>query len=503
MNKGSQSANTANEKSGGILHTNPLLADLHLPDTDQEIIKAIANDPFRNPDWLASHQNVRQIKTYLQAVVIPTPKTIKISCLIFEMIHAGYIARDPWDAGIMREYNSATPSLDPVQHTGVGGGVIQGITGHGKTHRIKAALRSLPQIVVRNSSIPSLKKASQIVYLYVEMTTATSLEALLLEITTQIDDLLQEGGRLIREFETKGRLLESKMNSVLRSMRTYFVGILVIDEIQRLNFAMAPARIRQFLMKVMNSSIPVLLSGNPLGFKFFEKMEDGEKGEPSQLWRRLTAYGNIRLDPCPEPDDKDVDPELKALLRGLWRCRLKPENIPLDDSFYRLFWWGSGGFPDFLVKIWAGLQEHQSTAHTRQLDESVIDHVLKGELCSLRVMIPLIEAFRNRDVIALRHISDVDWEYYAELWRHPNSSKPNEKSAGGVGPGTLMHEPTSSEDRIDPKDVINGRKRVSKARATKADNKTARANNPNLQNVVESNLKGLASMIGHKDGKDS
>lgn len=496
-----QAENTANEKSGGNPHTNPLLADLHLPDTDHEIIKATANDPFRNQEWLSSHQNVRQIRTYLQALVIPTPKTIKISRMIFEMIHAGYIARDPWDAGVMRDYFSASPSLDPVQHTGVGGAVIQGITGTGKSHRVKATLRPLPRVVVRDSSIPGMKKISQIVYLYIEMTTATSLEALLLEITTQVDDLLQEDGRLVREFEIRGRLLESKISTVLRLLRTYFVGILVIDEIQRLNFAMAPARIRQFLMKVMNSSIPVLLSGNPSGFEFFEKMEDGERGEPSQLWRRLTTYGDIRLDPCPEPDDKDVDPELKALVRGLWRCRLKPENPPIDGGFYRLFWWGSGGFPDFLVKVWAGLQEYQSTAQTHDVDENVIDHVIKGEFCSLRAMVPLIEAFRNRDPVALRQLSDVDWKYYAELWHHAESAKPHKE--GSAGAGTLIHDQPSTEDQVLPKAVISARESTGKARATRAENKAARAKNPNLQNVVDANLEGMASVVGQKEGPNS
>jgi hypothetical protein len=191
--------------------------------------------------------------------------------------------------------------------------------------------------------------------------------------------------------------------------------MVVLDEIQRRNLAMAKASddTRNLILGILNHGIPVVLAGNPAGFKFPER-----DGSSSQLLRRYTNNGYFRLDPA----DSSLDENWQILVRGMWRCQVLPEINPLTEEHFEVFFRLTAGIPGFLSNVLVACQEYALEAGMQCLTLDLIEEV--GRKWKNRQKLgPMIDAFVARDVIGLTPYNDVDRDYYRRKWSTMSSQR--------------------------------------------------------------------------------
>lgn len=394
---------------GRETESNPLLRGIPDPADDRALIRLIGHDPFRDRDWVRREATARRLPDILRSVFVPTPASLELARTLLDALHNGYDRRDPRNPGVWASFykDSDAVTYGEASPTFADAVAIAGITGLGKSHQVNRVLSVLPQTIHHKNLGGRLADITQIVWIYIDMSTAGGLEALLLELLEKIDTLL--GRQEYRAQHATTRVnIDKLINTLIRALKTHFCGMLVLDEVQRLNFGQKQAseRVRNLMLKLLNSGIPVVLIGNPLGLQFNEK-----QGVSAQLIRRLKANGRVRLNPADAPDDE----EWITLVRGLWRCQILPEPSSLTGDHFKLLYRLTGGFPNCLAHLLACSQQRAIAKGVSQLTLDLIEQTARSNPM-LNEMRALIEAFVTRDAFKLRAFSDVDMDYYRKKW---------------------------------------------------------------------------------------
>jgi hypothetical protein len=401
---------------------NPFLSGLDLPEHAADIVTKIARNPFHSAVWKQSHRDYSLIDSYLKLVVAPTHRAIEIARLLYSAIRRAYVRRDMRTLEYRQRYfgGQTGDNFSPIQMDGM---VIKGITGLGKTHMIEAALRSIPQVLVRDRTIPGMTYLWQVVWLKIEMTDVANLEALVMEIANALDRALEAYGVESAHYKMatlRGRSSGAKLTDLLRALETHGVGLIVFDEIKHENFGCDSAmRMREDILKLCNQGIAVALAGNPNGFwdetgelPVVHAKKHAENLLPSQVARRLSKGGHIRLNPSESPDD----PDWQIFCRTLWTCQLLPKIGPASLDISHILHKVSAGFPDFgVVAFGAGQVLAAQRGHDALLPSDLLDGAQGSTL--LKDMAPLIRAFHTRDSILLRRVEDANATYYDRLWK--------------------------------------------------------------------------------------
>jgi hypothetical protein len=196
------------------------------------------------------------------------PLPIYIDCFraIETAIKEGYSAKNPLSPTTMNYLHYPVdnrPSIPPVtgffSPKGCGITVI-GESGVGKTCMLEQILNWYPDVIEHQNYNEELICARQIVWLKVDCPADSSIKALCYRIMTELDKKL--GCIPIKRAATIPLLLEQ----IEARIKSCFLGILVIDEMQNLNLAKAGGadRLLTFIHSMMNNlGIPVLFCANP------------------------------------------------------------------------------------------------------------------------------------------------------------------------------------------------------------------------------------------------
>lgn len=429
-------------------HGNPLLRGIPDPQNDSDLVRLLGFDPFREPDWREKNRDPLRLLDHLRCVYIPTRKSLEIASALYSCIRNGYARRDPrfpavWSSFYQLETGLASSEVGPVYANGM---TISGITGLGKSHVVLRVLSTLPQTIKHTNLSPHMASLTQIVWLRADMSTGAGIKALLLEILERVDDLLMSGTDYAEQNSGSRVSVERLIKNTIRILKTHFCGVIILDEIQKQNFGQKKGseRVRNFLLKLLNTGIPVVLVGNPLGLTFEE-----DNGESAQLSRRLQAHAKVRLDPAESYEDSDW----KILVQGLWRCQILPQITPLDEDIQRALYMLTGGFPDFLSALLASSQRLAIKRKASALNEIFIQEAARSNSL-LKEMKPLIEAFVLKDAFRLQRFSDIDCDYYKEKWILSRSSQIRVGKTHGVeetGQSALFNaDPT----RVTPYNIV-------------------------------------------------
>ena len=507
-----QSPEESSESTSGP-KANPLLAGLFLPTTSEEIVRAIARDPFRDPTWCARNRDPALLHEYLLMVVIPTTTTIRIAKSLYAAIRRGLFLRDPSNWAMRQGFYSNTSSFEITSMgVAVDGQVLLGETGKSKSYSIKAALRALP-LVLKRGPIPSLglEHVEQIVYLYIEMTSIIAMEGLLTRILYGIDSTLRKNGELARATRSGCRSIEALMEAVLRLMKTHLVGILVIDEIQAANFGLGSKdarRLRNFLLSLLNSGIPVYFSGNPLAVRFEEHRVEGKRGKANgdkaegakisaQLQRRLLGDHPLRLDVPLNAAGED----LKTLLRGLGRCTLLPERTEITQPMIVLVYNLTAGIEDFVVALWEEAQRRALKANDKKIDEECLRAAAK-QCAKLKKFERMIRGFVNRNADLLSEYTDIDISYYKRRWFNDAVTENTDQTQNGASAPAAAVTGVVTTYNIasgaDPQAVAGGIKRTLEAANTRQKERNAQ-DNDQLESLKRHHVRELRAMLEKQD----
>lgn len=100
------------------------------------------------------------------------------------------------------------------------------------------------------------------------MSSIASIEALAEQIIQAIDDALNANGKVYDDALAGVRSASAKMERALRLLRTHYVVILAVDEIQANNFSRPGSEdLRFWFLRIANQKISLIFAGNPLGFE--------------------------------------------------------------------------------------------------------------------------------------------------------------------------------------------------------------------------------------------
>lgn len=397
--------------SAGHFKENPLLESLSLPVQYDQLPRLLAGESLTASITPATpvHERVNLLARIENHFVL-TPIAIDIADALLTAIYSGYLDRNPCLPEVKRQRYAvgggeesevierlATPPRNARCLT------VEGITGLGKSTIVDRTLALLPQVIEHGpNDAVGWSSQKQLVWIKVTMTSDGSRRGFLMQIYQQVDAAL--GTNYFDQYASKRLTIEHHMVAVSRILFNCFLGALIIEEIQQRNFGEVASRdiMLLFFLRLANLGIPIVLIGNPTGFKGFEDF--------TQDVRRLTSAGKFELWPALSASDRDW---VEFMVPGMLEFNVMPQlpalkNAP--DLLFRI----TGGVPDFLAKIVAQAQMLALRQGKDRITDTEVLAAYHGP--TIRANHPLIRALVDRDLQALRQISDVPCEAFMEKW---------------------------------------------------------------------------------------
>jgi ABC-type dipeptide/oligopeptide/nickel transport system ATPase component len=326
----------------------------------------------------------------LKHIVIPRrPIFYEVERTISRLLRAGYAIRNPLDAGTWRIVYTAQESS---RRSEVNSQLIQaesqafmvGLSGTGKTTCADAILRMYPQQVIRHTvwqdrNLP----ITQIVWLKVTCPKNGSISSFCREFGRQVDQALHTEGKYERQF-TKSHMREDMLEGAMRQIAaTHFLGILLIDEIQRLNLSKTggSAPLLHFFQDLRTSlRVPVVEIGTyKAGRLFTKEMKDARRASESGLLEFRRPLNRTK--------------EWDNFVRRIWVYQWVQHPVDLDDDMLTTIFDLSQSLPDVVVLLFKLAQQRAMWDGSEMIDTALLKHVYDDSLTLLHA--PLDELRKN------------------------------------------------------------------------------------------------------------
>ena len=350
------------------------------------------------------------------------------------VIRGGYAGRNPLARLVRRHVISKTESFDqyadqpdpaPDEFLSTAEGfTIAGISGVGKSYSINRGLKSFPQVIHHSEFRGQPFTHSQIVWLKIDCPFDGNPRGLCISFLKAIDALL---GTTYRQQYAKRRQVQTELLAdTMTVAANHYIGVLVIDEIQRLSVARsggAEILLNFFIQLVNEIGIPVVLVGT---FKALEVLSR----QFSQM-RRGTGQGDLIWDRMQKGEEWDVFVE--TLFRAQYTHKKFAPNDPASKSSQNhkgssgkpptlsdVLYDESQGITDLAIKLYRFAQERAIDSGKEIVNESIVRSVARDKFATLK---PVLTAIREGNEKALNQWDDV----YPALVR-----KYLQTSSGGV-----------------------------------------------------------------------
>lgn len=200
-----------------------------------------------------------------------------------------------------------------------------GSSGVGKTSMLEQILNYLPAVIEHDEyKGRRMEFTEQVIWIKVECPNNSSVRDLCEEILASLDLAMN------RPKETPASTIGGLMRQIEQRIKSSFLGILVIDEMQRLVFKRTGGEnnLLNFLHRLVNKlGVPMLFCGNP---PFDETLSKTLKAA-----RRAESAGCFQMEPLKRDSD-----EWEAFLGELWEIQwtsvYNELTVELNDKMYEL-----------------------------------------------------------------------------------------------------------------------------------------------------------------------
>lgn len=339
----------------------------------------------------------------------PSEKDVELYYQIVRCLYWGYADRNPLSGNFARmvneEYQAYRENEVSVQyssfHPVASGFALIGISGLGKSSAIRKCLSLFPQ-VIRHQMYRNIPfNETQVVWLHIDCPSDGGLKGLCGSFFEAIDDLV--GTDYAIQYDERRTTLNRMRIAMSRVVRTYHVGMLVIDEIQSLCVAKdnsIPVKTLNFLVELVNKiGIPVLLVGTPRALSFLQK--------EFQQAKRASGQGDALWEPMKNGSDWEI------FLRSIWTYQYTREEVPLSKEFIDAMYKDSAGVPFLAVHIYKLTQEkailsrkesfsaadlHKVASKKMRLTKEMVTAILSGKDVNLGQYLDLA-AFTEKDFV--------------------------------------------------------------------------------------------------------
>jgi hypothetical protein len=274
---------------------NPLIEALPPLLEDQDILLTLSHFPATDEHirWsesaLARGHYVDRIKNFR------CPQTSYIECYKYlaRLIRDGYAARNPLKSSTqqyLHYYGDERPDIEPQDgyfHPSADTMTIVGMSGSGKTTMLEQVLGHFPQVIEHTEYKGALPGVSnQVIWVKVNCPYNASVRDLCESILTVLDNVLGS------DATTPANRNGSLARQIAQKIKSSFLGVLVIDEMQRLKFSRTggEATLIDFLHEIVDSlGVSLVFCGNhPFEETLSKKL---------RIARRAESGGYMKISP--------------------------------------------------------------------------------------------------------------------------------------------------------------------------------------------------------------
>ncbi len=323
----------------------------------------------------------------------------RFSCLI----RVGYTERNPLAIGFWNEvavriegssqYGAiSAPRLHQWPSSAAGFNIV-GMSGVGKSFSVERILSLYPQVIHHNHYQGRNFTHSQIIWVKLDCPFDANTKGVCIEFFRQIDSML--GTNYHPNYAGKRRMLDEMLSEMARVAANHCLGVLVIDEIQRLSQARSGGaeRMLNFFVQLVNTiGVPVVMIGT---YKALALLS----GEFSQM-RRGTGQGDLIWDRMARDD------QWQLFVESLWHFQYTRKRRTLNDdpSLSDALYDESQGITDFAVKLYLFAQERAIESGKEEVTAAIIRSVAKDKL---QLPQRVLEALRLGNQRVLERYEDV------------------------------------------------------------------------------------------------
>lgn len=368
---------------------------------------------FEESDRIASgkarmHMVVSLLDDYFQ----PLSQHVQLEERIGMMIRRGYVGRNLNDGTLNKRLQQGYELIKTggdktanfaVEKTTARSMSLIGISGSGKSKSLDRVLETYPQVIYHEAA-----NFIQLTYLKIECPSNGDLESLCLNFFSAVDAILDTN---YEQRYSKQRLSVPKMLALMRQTATHrAIGVLVIDEIQRLSRVRSGGKeqMLEFFVELVNQvGIPVVLVGTPKARPIFElELQSG---------RRSAGIGSIYWETIPQKittqDGVKDHPNWRNFTKDLWKYQwLIHGNDPLTDEIRDCWYDLSQGVLDIVVKLFVLAQLRAIASKKERITVSVLKSVYEQELKPVHPMLAALRSGNPELIVKYSDLRIVDIE---------------------------------------------------------------------------------------------
>lgn len=354
------------------------------------------------------HMVVSLLDDYFQ----PLSQHVQLEERLGMMIRMGYVGRNLNDGSLNRKLQEGYELIKSegemvanftTEKTTARSMSVIGISGSGKTSSLNRVLRTYPQVIYHESA-----NFIQLTYLKIECPSNGDLESLCLNFFSAVDAIL--GSDYERRY-AKQRLSVPKMLAQMRQIaNNRAIGLLVIDEIQRLSQVRSGGKdqMLEFFVELVNQvGIPVVLIGTPKARPIFElELQSG---------RRSAGLGSIYWETIPQKlstkEGIKNHPNWLNFTNDLWKYQwLVHGNDPLTDEIRDCWYDLSQGVLDIVVKLFVLAQLRAIASKKERITVSILKSVYEQELKPVHPMLAALRSGIPDEIVKYSDLRIVDIE---------------------------------------------------------------------------------------------
>lgn len=375
---------------------NPLIECLPPILTDLEVVRGIGNLPPK-PDAaeLALSPKIRGHGiNRLRDVVIPLEVHLQLEDCFSQLVRYGYTARNPLLADAVRHRQ---PSSGGAKHSGFKSSAnvmtLIGLSGMGKTTALDAIAKLYPQVIEHRKYKGKIFIETQVVWLKIDCPHDGSLRGFCAAFFTALDNAL--GTNKYADIVNRRFSVSVMLKSISQLCKAYFVGALIVDELQHLKSSRGGhdrETLLNFFVTLSNDAgVPLVYVGTNAMLPLFSGVLRNA--------RRAAGMGEIAFDRFSEDD-----PFWEHLVTRLWEYDWTGRSTPLTDVLLRKIFDLSQGNTDFLVKLLMLAQRHVIYEELEAITPQILQRVYDRQM---KMLHKPIEALRSGDPLQIADFEDM------------------------------------------------------------------------------------------------
>lgn len=375
----------------------------YLPDFDESIAD--------QPDFIRIHKLNNGLRLF-SPLDVHLDLESRISCLI----RGGYIERNPLEHAYYKKIDKAVSSISQYgrtqsfRSTKYHGFNIIGVSGVGKTQAVERILDYYPQVITHSNFQGVNFTSSQLVWLKLDCPFDGSTKGLCLNFFQAVDRIF--GTNYLRNYASKRVTVDEMLPSMALVASLHHLGVLVIDEIQRLSLAKSGGgeKMLNFFTQLVNTvGVPVLMVGTYKALPLFSN-------NISQA-RRGTGQGDLIW------DRMAFDDQWEAFVNSLWKyqCTRRKVTEKQKAELSKVLYEETQGITDLAVKAFIFAQQRAIEAKEKEENKEKEEKLTPGIIRSVvndkfKLLLPALEALRTLDKRALDIYEDLYPKFKSEYF---------------------------------------------------------------------------------------